>query len=339
MRKNKRPEIPAAGVSPGKPAEKGSPVSLGYFFKAGAALEPQGEALYGRYEVMRTWCDQAAGWLGIGVDELLSLEIRTDELAHIPLLRSIVVSLGIVDVLEAAGVRARSVGGYSSGVMVASCVAGGIERKDLLSLARRMMEAPDLSLGPRPQGLAQLAFPRATPQREIDWYYGDVWPEVYLAADSGLTADGEYRMITVSGYLDVLERLATHMPADRALVYPSFGALHSPLSRPLRDFMEPHVRRTRFHDPRLPLFTGFRREPVTTAAEVAGAFVRNYTDPIWLGHLHDGMRQAGVRVAVAPGPGKPLQMSVLRWPFEVLEVLTPDDVADALLTLHDLALL
>jgi hypothetical protein len=125
---------------------------------------------------------------------------------------------------------------------------------------------------------------------------------------------------------------------EEVLVYPSYGALHSPLSSALRDFMEPHIRATRFRDPALPLFAGFKPGMLTTAEELVEAFIRNYTDPVWLDHLRFGLRKLGVRLAIAPGPGKPLQMSVMQWPFEVVEVLTPPDIVRAMSTIHELAL-
>jgi [acyl-carrier-protein] S-malonyltransferase len=309
---------------------------LGYFFKAGAALVPQGADLYEEYPAMRAWCDQAGDWIGMSGPELLSLEFKTGDPLCLSMLRSIVVSLGIVDILADMGVKPRAVAGYCGGIMPAACMAGCIERKDLVTLVGRLADVR-METDDRPQAVAYLGFAGDTPDSEVEWFYGEEWPDVFLAADSGLIADGTYRVITVSGYVDDLERLAAHMPKKEHMkLNDTYGAVHSPQYQPVRDFMEPHIRAIDFRAPALPLISGFQPEALTTADELADAFIRSYTDPVWLNHIRFGLRKAGVRVTFGVGPGTP-QMSFLQWPFEVTEVLTPDDIQRVTSTTHEFA--
>ncbi|MBB5136022.1 [acyl-carrier-protein] S-malonyltransferase [Thermocatellispora tengchongensis] len=287
---------------------------------------------------MREWCEQAAGWVDLDARELLAMESRRGDPLYFALLRNMVVSLGVMDILAEAGVQPKAMAGHCAGVMPAAAAAGGVDRKDLITLIGRIAEAPGTDDSGRTEGLAQLAFAEGTSPAEIEWFYGDEWPDVYLAADSGLIADGSYRIITVSGYMDDLEKLAARMPRkEQVRLYDTYGAVHSPRYKPIRDHLEPFVRATAFHDPVVPIYCGLQREPITKGEQLAGIFIRCLTEPVWVDNVRLGLKTEGVRLAIAPGPGSPAQMEFLQWPFDVLEVRTPDDVVKAIATLDEYA--
>jgi [acyl-carrier-protein] S-malonyltransferase len=308
-------------------------MTLGYFFKAGATFEAQGLDLYDQFPAMRDWCDQVAEWTGTTAADLLSQQLEEGAYIALPqLLRNAIVSLGIADILAERGIRPTAIAGWCAGMMPAACVAGCIDRRDLIELISGgplgSQEGFQDPADDRPEAMAQIAFPADTPAAQIEWYYGDEWPGVYLAVDSGLLADGSYRIISVAGYLDDLERLAEAVPRkENFRIIGTYGATHSPLHRPLQEFMSRHILATPIRDPVLPLYSGLGAELLTTADQVVDALIRGYTDPVWLDHVRLGMKQAGVRTMIALGPGTPRRLPFLQWPFEVAEVLTAKDVA------------
>lgn len=307
-------------------------MALGYFFKAGTTFEPQGQVLYERYPAMRDWCEQVSEWTGMSVSDLLARPPDdAGEISLPQLLRNVVVSLGIADILADAGIKPEAIAGWCGGIMPAACVAGCVDRRDMVMLISGRATGGFEDFGEddpgRPEGMAQLAFTADTPPAEIERYYGDEWPGIHLAVDSGLMADGAYRIISVAGYVDDLERLAEAMPRKELIrIYNTYGAVHSPLHQPLRDFMERHIRATPLRDPDLPLYSGFSADRLTTADEVADALIRGYTDPVYLDHVRLGMKRAGITTMLALGPGTPRQMPFLQWPFDVAEVLSAQDV-------------
>jgi [acyl-carrier-protein] S-malonyltransferase len=306
-------------------------MSLSYFFGGGVSIEPAGQDFYDASPAMRAWCDQVADWTGLPLSDLFTLKDEHDPgYRHIARIRQVVVALGVVDVLAEAGIRPATIGGGSTGGMVSSCVAGAVPRRALIDLLMRMREEPEPPDG-REQAVAVLALSK---DADLGWYFGRDRPDVYLSCDIGRTREGGMQLFMVSGHADELDRLAAEAGPGEVTVSRLFNALHSPLQQYFADYLEPYVRKIEFSDPRIPVYSSLERKTLTTAAEIEDMWVRNPAVPVHMHMLYEEMAANGTELAVVPGPSIPA--GVLEFPFPVVNVQQPADVAKVKEAMYEL---
>ncbi|MCP2170269.1 hypothetical protein [Goodfellowiella coeruleoviolacea] len=321
-------------------------MTLGYILTAGIPLEPPGTALYDSYPVMRRWCDQVAEWTGLDHDQLLTQDLTTavsldadsaeqlprHEVAYTSQVRQIMNSLGIADILAEMGLRPNAIGGLSLGAFTAACLAGSLERRDLLDLVAHITKLPTVEPGKPPTGMAIGTLPV---DADLDWYCGDSRPGVYLGADNGVYM-GQAHVVMFSGYVDALETLAAEAPAGQITVMKALNGGHTPLQQFAYDLRKPYVDKVAFHDPRVPLFSGLRDARLETGDDVRADILDNTTRPIHLAHVNAGLARYGVRAAIVPGVAIPV--AGLEFPFPVVQVSTAEDVGKAAAILYELGI-
>ncbi|MFI8091864.1 ACP S-malonyltransferase [Streptomyces sp. NPDC086080] len=291
--------------------------------------DPKGVVeFYEAYPAVRASFEQAARWTELEVEPLLyqngtyeneTLRIRAVSVGLAA------AQLGIQDVLADKGLLPDVVGGLSLGGLVASCVAGAVERQDLMRMLAEADHDPEPADAGRPEGLASAYL---TPGFDPDRYYGERREGVFLSADFGYDAQGRVRITMLSGYRDALEKLAAEEP--EGLVNVTEGAdlaVHSPLREHLREVTRAQVAPVVFQDPRLPLCSCLEQRTLGTAEEVREMFVDNVVKPISLVHLNEELRRHETELALVVGPSP--VMNALRYPFPAVFVDSPAAVAQA----------
>lgn len=306
-------------------------MTLSYFFGGGVSVEPAGQDFYDASPAMRTWCDQVAEWTGLPLADIFTMKDEENpNYRHFARMRQVTVALGVVDVLAEAGIRPATIGGGSTGGMVSSCVAGSVPRRALIDLLMQMEHEP-----PPPDGRDQaVAILVESVDADLDFYCGPQRKDIHLSCDIGRTKEGGLQLAMLSGYTDELEALAAEVPEGTVTVTKLFNALHSPLQQYLADYLAPYVRKIPFSDPRIPLYSSLERKTITTAAEIEDMWVRNPGEAVHMHYLYEEMEANGTELAVVPGPSIPA--GVLEFPFPVVNVQEPADIAKVKAALYEL---
>ncbi|MQS40028.1 ACP S-malonyltransferase, partial [Streptomyces katsurahamanus] len=234
------------------------------------------------HPVMRELYARVSRWTGLAVEQILTDELpgTPEERQSAATIRESALALGVHDVLVERGLRPGVLGGLSLGAMTASCLAGAIGRRELFEMLAYARHTPRLPPEEPEQGLA-LAFAPADGGNA--GFPGEGRPGVHLSGDFGPTADGELRILMLSGERTALDALEGELPPGSLVPLPDRTiAVHSPLRRHFRAFMASRIAAIPFSDPRVPLVSCLERKALTTGAEVRDLFARNPTDPISL---------------------------------------------------------
>jgi [acyl-carrier-protein] S-malonyltransferase len=308
-------------------------MTLAYLFGSGIGEKPSGASLYDHYPLMRKWLDQVRQWTGVTPEQIFTTDNeREDAAGAVPRVRSAALAIGVHDLLADAGVHPQLLGGASLGGMISSCLAGAVDREELFGLLVRLGEAPGPPEGSPPQGVAVAYVPANADN--LDWYYGAGRDGVHLACEIGTTVDGTMRALMLSGYREALERLVAEAPPGQVFVTQYTWAFHSPLQQFLTDHMRPYFETTGFRDPVVPICSPFEPGLLTTADQIRDVFVRNATDRVSLEAVEAEMHRRRVSLAIVPGPSLPA--GVLKHPFPVVHVETPEHLSDAMTAIYEL---
>ena len=263
----------------------------------GAAVEPAGADFYDEHEVMRHWCAQVQQWTGFEMPQLLredhtrlltpggpragrepaDLSVRP-HFVHRAEVRQAAYAIGIADVLAEQGMRPDLIAGTSLGGLVAACLAGCFEREELFHLLGRVSRLPLAPPGEPARGVAFALVPAGA---DLDWYFGESRPHVYLVMQQLV---GAKRWLMLSGYLKDLKELAAQAPAGQIqLVTGSVGGSHTPLQAFVQEPIEAAFDEVKFRDPHITLVSavggpglGTRLE---TAEEVRLSLLDSYVKP------------------------------------------------------------
>ena len=305
----------------------------------GGGISPASESgveLHEQYPVVQDCYRELAEFTGLTVPQILSegLPEEPGPRRSVGAVRQAAVALGIADLLADMDVRPGAVGGLSLGGMVSSCLAGSIERRELVHYLMHTGDAPQVDPGAPAEGIAITFVPA---DRDPSAYYEPAVPDVYLASDFGPCTDGGARMLMLSGLRTALEKVAAEAPQGTVAVLDQYQiALHTPLRRSARDFLEPWIAAMPLRDPSLPLSSCLEQRTLTTAADVRDLFRRNTTDPVHLLHVCAEMKRQGVKLGLVLGPSIP--SGVIDFPFPVVHIETPEHVGQAMSAIYELGI-
>lgn len=337
-------------------------MALGYCLGIGGmALEPTGTEFYKQSDVMRNWCEQVQSWTGCEMEPLLTedyrlllvtggangsgepvdLSVRPDFLYR-GSIRQAAHVIGISDILAEQGIYPDVIAGTSLGGIIAACLAGSIERKDLFRLLACITEIPLAPQGEPARGIAFVELPSSA---DIDWYCGESRPNVYLAVDFEIP--GDTRVVLLSGYLKDLQDLAAEAPPGHVKhVTGVLGGLHSPLQQFVPDLLEPYLNDINFHDPGVPLLSGVGGVGggqsktgvlLKTGDDVRKNILDSYVEPVGsLNELFAAFDKHDIEMALAMGAALP--PDPLPGPFPVLQATVPDDVGQIMTMIYDLGI-
>lgn len=301
----------------------------GLFDGPGAGLD-----LYEQFPVVRDLYDQVADWVGLEPDRLRRWELPLMyEHREVGAIRQAALTLGICDLLAEHGLRPGVTTGISLGGMVAACVAGAIDRRDLFIILEHLRHAPGPA-GPA-QAAAALFVPAGADQEE---YLGLLGEGAYVAVDCGSAAEGGRHTFLLSGYATALYEAADLLPEGAVYFLPEINvAFHSPLSSHVQDFLEPCIKAIPFRDPEIPVGSCMEAKMLTTAADVREMFLRNQTAMVSLPHMFANLMRQDVEMGVLVGPGN-IERFPGGLPFPVIHVETSEQIADSLTTIYELGI-
>ncbi|MFJ4657677.1 hypothetical protein ACIP5Y_40980 [Nocardia sp. NPDC088792] len=271
---------------------------------------------------------QAATWTGLSIPELYEGKLaggNDTRLSHgqgtVGRVTQAALVFGIHDSLAARGRQPDAVGGASLGAMIAACLAGAAERRELFELVHHQRLAPPLPPTAPTQGMAVAVLDGRANRAE----YYENRPGVYLSVDHGPVFDGTRQVLVLAGYLDALEQLAAEAPPEAVRILPGYsGAFHTPLQQHVVDFIRPYVTAMTFHPPKLPLCSAERTGLVSTVEEVRDSFLYNEITPIAVAPLVTQLARLGIRYVIELGPGLPRGISLD--PMISVRVASPDDL-------------
>ncbi|EST37923.1 hypothetical protein N566_10350, partial [Streptomycetaceae bacterium MP113-05] len=233
--------------------------------------------------------------------------------------------LGIQDALVEKGLHPEMAGGLSLGGLVASSVAGAVRRRDLLEMLTRGEHRPRAHGSERTEGIAAAYL---LPDYDSEHYYGESREGVYMGADFGYDANGNIRIVLLSGYRDALEKLAAGEPEGVVNVTENADhAVHSPLREEAAEAGRPTIEKVPFTAPRITLCSCLEQKTVTTPDEVREMFVSNVSRPVSVPHLTSEMRRHNAQLGLVIGPSP--VMNALQYPFPVVFVDSPAAVPQA----------
>lgn len=285
---------------------------------------------YDAHEEVRESFRQASAWTGIDVEPLLKQNGSYED--DVERIRVVSVGLaaaqlGIQDVLVAKGLHPEMVGGLSLGGLVGSCVAGAVDRRELMELLTHGQHQPQGLDGeqPRQEGIAAAYL---SLDHDPEHYYGEQREGVHLGADFGCDAEGRIRIVLLSGYRDALEKLAAEEPEGVINVTDGADhAVHSPLRAEAREASRPSIEKLTFSDPSLTVCSSLERRTLTRADEIRDMFVDNVSSTISVVHLTEEMKAHRARLGLVIGPSP--VMNALQYPFPVVFVDRPQAVSQA----------
>ncbi|MGE3188894.1 MAG: beta-ketoacyl synthase N-terminal-like domain-containing protein, partial [Vicinamibacterales bacterium] len=214
-----------------------------------------------------------------------------------------VVSLGLLDVLASAGVRADAVAGHSYGEFVALHAAGAMDRATLLALSAARGRAM-ADVGDDAGTMAMLAVGAADAARYLDGVPGVVLAN--LNAPEQVVVSG-----TTAGVAAVVERVSRDGHVARPL--PVSGAFHSPLMTPAREALAAAVGTAGFGPPAVPVHANLDGQPYPAdPAAIAARLAAHLEERVDFVAAVEAMYAAGVRTFVEVGPGRVLTGLVRR---------------------------
>ena len=121
--------------------------------------------------------------------------------------------------------------------------------------------------------------------------------------------------IVVSGSADFLRTEAPEFKKAGAKLVKELtvsGAFHSPLMQPAKIELEAAINKMQFADAAIPVYANAKAEPLTNAADIKQALVKQLTSPVLWTQSILRMQNDGISRFIETGPGKVLQGLVKR---------------------------
>jgi [acyl-carrier-protein] S-malonyltransferase len=308
-------------------------VALAYYVDRAPVSQEGSIKFYDAFPSVRRLYRDIAAWIGVSEEQIIADDLPEEHESRNSMLaiRSVAVQLAVHDLLAAEGVCPQLVVGVSLGISSASAMIGALSRPELFGMLwhwhRRCIPepAPD-------EPVQGTAFCHLDADSGLDRFHGKERDGIYVAVDLGLSPYGSGRNIVLSGYLAALERLAAEDPNVK--LGAATTATHSPLLKPVSDFLREHVSKLAFRDPVIPLAACLDDHLLTTADQVRDAIWRNDSHAV---SVPAGITQAidaGTQMFLIPGPSAVEVIIDFRVP--VLTVQEPADIETAVTTVNRL---
>jgi [acyl-carrier-protein] S-malonyltransferase len=304
-------------------------VTLAYTFDGVSDQPGTGADLYAQYAVVRKWYDQVEKWTGFDTERIFNAPAVTREGGfrwEMAPIRQAAAAIATCDVLADYGLLPGLVGGMSLGALISSCVAGAIDRRDLIELLMRMRDVPPPP--EPPQGMAMLVLGA---DGDVSTYLRE---GLYLVGEAGPAGPGGHELYILGGYRSVIDELSGELPPGLLTVFDEIPvARHTPLLQYVADYMEPYVLATSFRDPRVPLVAAIDPKTITTAEEVRDVFLRHHTSPLHLQYLTGAFEQHDAELILLIGPSR---VGKFQTPVPSIHIQTPEHVLEAVTAAHEL---
>jgi [acyl-carrier-protein] S-malonyltransferase len=199
-----------------------------------------------------------------------------------------------------------------------------------------------MPLAPDGEPARGVAFVELPPDADINWYYGESRPHVYMAAE--FEQNGNNRIFMLSGYLKDLEKLRAEAPHGHVqLITAGMGALHCPDLQFMSDLLGSFLNDISIRDPKIPLLCGVGGEQSKTSAQlktgdnVRRSILENYVAPVGsFRQIIAALDERDMEMVLAVGSALPV--GVPPCPFPVLQVNVPDDIGQIMTMIYDLGI-
>lgn len=277
---------------------------LAFLFPGQASQYPgMGKELAANHPVARSVFEEADKALGFsisdicfnGSEEALKLTANTQPAI-------LTVSIAAYRVLEENGVQPVFVAGHSLGEYSALVAAGALDFADAVRLVRHRGEYMQTAV---PEGVGAMAAILGLAPAQVAGICRQ-------AADGQVVAPGNLNspeQTVISGHAEAVKRAvesASAGGAKRAVMLPVSAPFHSALMKPAADRLDVDLRKTTFHDLRIPLVNNADAEITTSGDEAREGLIRQVTLPVrWEESIRELMDQ-GVNTFVEVGPGRVL---------------------------------
>lgn len=202
--------------------------------------------------------------------------------------------------LDAVAMAGHSLGEYSAHV-----AAGTLSLTDALRLVRRRGELMQEAV---PVGVGAMAAIMGLDQGAVSLAVDQV-----AAEGDGVVALANVnspQQMVIAGHAGAVERAVAASKAAGARIakmLPVSAPFHSPLMAPAREHLTPHLRETRFDDPRVPVVTNIDAQPAAGGAGAREALERQVDGPVrWVESIRHLIDDLGVGSFLEVGPGKVL---------------------------------
>ncbi len=271
----------------------------------GSQYVGMGMELAERYPVAREVLDQADEALGFALSDIIA-NGPEDELTRTDISQPAILTASWMAfrVLEhsLSTVSFAATAGLSLGEYTALVAAGAVSFEDALRLVRLRGEAMQDASELVPSGMVALVgADEKTAQALCDAVADGAVLQV-----ANLNSTGQ---VVISGETSACERAiaaAKEHGIRRALSLPVAGAFHSELMRPAAERLQEAVDRTKFVDPRVPVYANVSAAPVTEAGEIGDLLIRQLTSPVRWADSCISMNETGITEFWELGPGKAL---------------------------------
>ncbi len=212
-------------------------------------------------------------------------------------------SIAILRAVTEAGKKADLVAGHSLGEYSALVAAEVLSFSDALRLVRQrgqlMQEAVPVGigamaaiLGMETEAVASIA--RAAAEGEV-------------CELANLNSEGQTVLAGHRGAVERAVALAKEQGARKAVLLSVSAPFHSSLMAPAREGLEPHLRKTEFLDPVVPVVSNVDARPVREGDAARNAVTRQIDSAVrWTESIAWMAEEAGVETFAELGPGKVL---------------------------------
>lgn len=211
-----------------------------------------------------------------------------------------IVQLGILAMLEAAGVRPGAVVGHSVGELGSAYAAGVLSLEDALRVSyfRSQIQAEAAGEG----GMLAAAISRADALRRIERFKDRV----------SIAANNSPDSVTLAGDFEPLQEIAKELEAE-GIFHRQLEVeipYHSPLMDPLMPRLQQALSDIVTHDPKLPVYSTVTGDLVAGASFGADYWPQNIRQPVEFAATVAKLLEAGYRTFVEIGPHPVLATSL-----------------------------
>jgi [acyl-carrier-protein] S-malonyltransferase len=307
---------------------------LAFLFPGQASQYPgMGKELAEQHAAARKVFDEADQALGFsisdicfaGTEDALKLTSNTQ-----PAILS--ASVATFRVLEERGVRPDFVAGHSLGEYSALVAADGLDFADAVRLVRRRGEYMQTAV---PEGLGAMAAILGLAPAQVTQLCRKA-AAGQVVAPANLNSPEQ---TVISGDAEAVKRaveLASAGGAKRAVMLAVSAPFHSSLMLPAQQHLETELRKTAFHNLKVPLVTNVDAEIITNGDEARESLVRQVSLPVRWEESIRVLIDQGVNTFVEVGPGRVLS-GLLRQIDRSIHVFNVEDEKSLNTTLDKLA--
>jgi [acyl-carrier-protein] S-malonyltransferase len=234
--------------------------------------------------------------------------------------------------LEERGVRPDFVAGHSLGEYSALVAAGGLDFADAVRLVRRRGEYMQTAV---PEGLGAMAAILGLAPAQVTQLCRKA-AAGQVVAPANLNSPEQ---TVISGDAEAVKRaveMASAGGAKRAVMLAVSAPFHSSLMLPAQQHLETELRKTTFHNLKVPLVTNVDAEIITSGDEARESLIRQVSLPVRWEESVRVLIDQGVNTFVEVGPGRVLT-GLLRQIDRSIHVFNVEDEKSLNSTLDRLA--